>query len=238
MRGMQNPLPRIGVLGGMGPLATADFFSKLIAATPATRDQDHFPVSIDSTPQIPDRVAAIEGRGEDPLPALLAAARRLVDAGCALVAMPCNTAHLWHRPLAEALPVPVLHIADAVAAQLGPARRVALMGTTATLRTRLYPERIGGMRDWAQPTEQELATAVMPGVAEVKRYRVDAARALLVPVARRLAAAGVDALVLGCTEIPIAVRQDDCAVPVIDATRALAEATVAAARRLLQAPTS
>ena len=70
MRGMQSPLPRIGVLGGMGPLATADFFSKLIAATPASRDQDHFPVSIDSTPQIPDRVAAIEGCGEDPFPAL------------------------------------------------------------------------------------------------------------------------------------------------------------------------
>jgi len=235
---MTQQLPRIGVLGGMGPLATADFFAKLVAATPAARDQDHFPVSIDSTPQIPDRVAAMEGRGEDPLPALLAAARRLVDAGCALIAMPCNTAHLWHDPLAAALPVPVLHIADAVAAQLGAARTVALMGTTATLRSRLYPQRIGGTREWIQPTEREMVEAVMPGVAEVKRYRVDEARALIVPVARRLAASGVDALVLGCTEIPIAVRQDDCAVPVIDATRALAEATIAAARRLAGGATS
>ena len=229
---MSSPLPRIGVLGGMGPLATADFFAKLVAATPACRDQDHFPVSIDSTPQIPDRVAALEGRGEDPLPALLEAARRLVDAGCALIAMPCNTAHLWHGALAAALRVPVLHIADAVAERLGPARRVALMGTTATLRTRLYQQRIGGAREWILPTGQEMSDAVMPGVAEVKRYRVDAARALIVPVAQRLSAAGPDALVLGCTEIPIAVRQDDCAVPVIDATRALAEATVAAASRL------
>ena len=235
---MSLHLPRIGVLGGMGPLATADFFAKLVAATPAARDQDHFPVSIDSTPQIPDRVAALEGRGEDPLPALLEAARRLVDAGCALVAMPCNTAHLWHDALAAALPVPVLHIADAVAAQLGAARKVALMGTTATLRSRLYPQRIGGTREWIEPTEREMVQAVMPGVAEVKRYRVDEARALIVPVARRLAASGVDALVLGCTEIPIAVRQDDCAVPVIDATRALAEATVAAARRLAGGATS
>ena len=229
---MSQHLPRIGVLGGMGPLATADFFAKLVAATPATRDQDHFPVSIDSTPQIPDRVAAIEGRGEDPLPALLAAARRLVDAGCALVAMPCNTAHLWHDRLAAALPVPVLHIADAVAERLGAAHRVALMGTTATLRTRLYQDRIGGARDWIVPTDRELAEAVMPGVAEVKRYRIDEARALLVPVAKRLEAGGADALVLGCTEIPIAIGQADCALPVIDATRALAEATVAAARAI------
>ena len=229
---MSPHLPRIGVLGGMGPLATADFFAKLVAATPAARDQDHFPVSIDSTPQIPDRVAALDGHGADPLPALLAAARRLVDAGCALIAMPCNTAHLWHDRLAAALPVPVLHIADAVRERLGGAKRVALMGTTATLRTRLYPARIGGTRDWTQPTEREMTESVMPGVAEVKRYRIDDARALLVPVARRLAAAGADALVLGCTEIPIAVRQADCTVPVIDATQALAEATVAAARRL------
>lgn len=225
-------LPRIGILGGMGPLATADFFAKLVAATPATRDQEHFPVSIDSTPQIPDRVAALDGHGEDPLPALLAAARRLVDCGCALIAMPCNTAHLWHDRLAAALPVPVLHIADAVGERLGPARRVALMGTTATLRTRLYQDRIGGKREWILPSERELSDAVMPGVAEVKRYRVEEARALIVPVARRLSAAGPDALLLGCTEIPIAVRQDDCAVPVVDATRALAEATIAAARRL------
>ena len=91
----QPVLPRIGVLGGMGPLATADFLAKLAHATPAVRDQDHFPVTVDSTPQIPDRVAALQGRGLDPLPALVAAADRLAAAGCALVAMPCNTAHLW-----------------------------------------------------------------------------------------------------------------------------------------------
>ena len=71
--------PRIGIHGGMGPLATADFLAKLTHATPALCDQDHFPVTVESAPQIPDRIAALEGRGDDPLPALLGVARRLTE---------------------------------------------------------------------------------------------------------------------------------------------------------------
>ena len=224
--------PRIGVLGGMGPMATADFLAKLSRATPAKRDQEHFPVTIESAPQIPDRVAALEGRGEDPLPALMAVGRRLVDAGCELIAMPCNTAHLWHGALCDQLGVPFLHIADAVAGRLGDARRIGLMATTSTLRSGLYQQRIGGAFTWVLPADDEMEQRVMPGVAAVKRDDIRAATELLRPVARRLAASGIDALVLGCTEIPLALSQTDVDVPVIDATAALAEATVAAAMQL------
>ncbi len=250
---MTTSLPRIGILGGMGPLATADFFAKLTRATPAVRDQDHFPVTLESAPQIPDRVAAMQGRGEDVLPALRAVAQRLIDAGCDVIAMPCNTAHLWHAALAAELPVPFLHIADAVAAQLrevrsetgGAVRKVGLMGTTATLASRLYQDRIadlsGGGFEWVLPTGNEMTSNVMPGVAAVKRDEISAARALLLPVAQRLAEQGIDALVLGCTEIPLAITQADVAqasggesscLRVIDATDALACATVDAALKL------
>ena len=225
-------LPRIGILGGMGPMATADFLAKLARATPVARDQDHFPVTVESTPQIPDRVAALEGHGEDPLPALIAVGRRLLDAGCELIAMPCNTAHFWHGALSAQLGVPFLHIADAVAERLGGARRLGLMATTATLRSGLYPQRIGGTREWQFPVEAEMLQQVMPGVAAVKRDDLRGAGELLRPVARRLASCGIDTLVLGCTEIPLALTQADVDVPVIDATMALAEATVAAATRL------
>jgi aspartate racemase len=227
-------LPRIGVLGGMGPMATADFLAKLTRATPAQRDQDHFPVTIESASHIPDRVAALEGRGEDPLPALLAVAQRLVDAGCDLIAMPCNTAHLWHAAIAAQVSVPILHIADAVAERLGAVQVVGLMGTTATLASGLYQQRMGSGLGWVLPTPEEMQSQVMPGVAAVKRDDMPAARALLRPVAQRLAAGGVGALVLGCTEIPLALSQADVDVPVIDATAALAEATVAAAMRWMQ----
>lgn len=216
----------------MGPLATADFLAKLTHATPAVRDQDHFTVTAESAPQIPDRVAALDGRGEDPLPALLAVAQRLVSAGCDLIAMPCNTAHLWHGALCAQINVPFLHIADSVAERLGQARRIGLMGTTATLRTELYQKRIGGPFEWLLPADDEMAQQVMPGVAAAKRNDLGAAARLLRPVAQGLVARGVDTLVLGCTEIPLALTQADVAVPVIDATEALARATVALAQRL------
>ncbi len=215
-------------------MATADFLAKLTRATPAVRDQDHFPVTIESAPQIPDRVTALEGRGDDPLPALLAVARRLVDAGSDLIAMPCNTAHLWHAELAAQVPVPILHIAEAVAERLGNARVVGLLGTTATLASGLYQQRTGAGVRWLLPTEDEMRRFVMPGVAAVKRDDMATATQLLRPVAQRLATGGMDALVLGCTEIPLALSEADVDVPVIDATAALAQATVAAARRWMQ----
>lgn len=225
-------LPRIGVLGGMGPLATADFLAKLAHATLVTRDQDHFPVTVDSTPQIPDRVAALEGRGDDPLPALVAVAARLHAAGCALIAMPCNTAHLWYDRLAAQTALPIMHIADAVDAELGSARRVGLLGTTATIRHRLFPARLGETREWLQPDSFELEYYLMPGIAAVKAGDLARGRELLGEAAKRLAMRGADVLVLGCTEIPLVLEPGDVDVPLVDATRALARHTIASAHAL------
>ena len=225
-------LPRIGVLGGMGPLATADFLAKLVYATPAARDQDHFPVSVDSTPQIPDRVAALEGRGADPLPALVAAARRLEASGVALIAMPCNTAHLWHARLAGRLSVPLLHMVDAVNAELGTAQQVGILGTTATLRHGLYQQHPGSGREWILPDESEMTSLVMPGIAAVKCGDLAAGRRLLRSAARKLASRGAEAIVLACTEVPLVLAADEVPVRMVDATFALARHTIAAARRI------
>ena len=112
MHAMNTRLPRIGILGGMGPLATADFFAKLTRATPATRDQDHFPVTLESAPQIPDRVAAMQGYGEDVLPALRAVAQRLVDH-----VFPPLPVRQWVLAVPKAAPLP--------SARHGPARHGA-----------------------------------------------------------------------------------------------------------------
>ena len=234
---MNTSSPRIGILGGMGPLATADFFSKLTRATPAVRDQDHFAVTIESAPQIPDRIAGQDGSGKDPLPALLATAQRLIDAGCDLIAMPCNTAHLWHERVSSRINIPFLHIADAVAQRLGGARTVGLMGTSATLASKLYQARVGGGYRWLLPDDDEMAAHVMPGVAAVKRGEMERAATLLHPVVQHLAARGAEVIVLGCTEIPLAVSAADSSVPLIDATDALARATVAAALRMRESGT-
>src|SRR5688572_33509583 len=92
--------PLLGVLGGMGPLATVDFLAKLIEETGAERDEDHVPVVVYSVPQIPSRPAAILHGGASPLPAMLEGVRTLERAGATAIAIACNTAHYWHDALA------------------------------------------------------------------------------------------------------------------------------------------
>ncbi|NCY26523.1 MAG: aspartate/glutamate racemase family protein, partial [Alphaproteobacteria bacterium] len=108
----------LGVLGGMGPLASAEFMRSLTLQTPALRDQDHLPAILVSDVRVPDRTAARLGTGPDPLPALLRGIRILEGAGCGAIAIPCNTAHGWFDAMQAATALPILHIVDAAAADL------------------------------------------------------------------------------------------------------------------------
>src|SRR6186713_3023570 len=106
---MTKPSRVLGVLGGMGPLATVDFLKKLIEETPASRDQEHVPVIAYSVPQIPDRPSAIIGQGESPLPQMLEGIHTLKRADAKAVAIACNTAHFWYDDLVRQGGLPILH---------------------------------------------------------------------------------------------------------------------------------
>lgn len=96
----------IGIIGGMGPLATADLFEKIIHATDAARDQDFPHVIVDCNTDIPDRTAAILSGGEDPVPQLVRSAHALERAGAQVLAMPCNTAHWFYDELCRHTDLP------------------------------------------------------------------------------------------------------------------------------------
>ena len=100
----------IGIIGGMGPLATADLFEKIIRATAAARDQDFPHVIVDCNTDIPDRTAAILMGGEDPVPQLVRSANTLAAAGADVLIMPCNTAHWFYDDLCLRTHLPVLHM--------------------------------------------------------------------------------------------------------------------------------
>ena len=167
----------LGVLGGMGPLASAEFMRRLTLLTPAERDQDHVPAVLWSDPRVPDRTAARLGTGADPLPALLRGIRGLEAAGCGAIAIPCNTAHGWFDAMQAATPLPILHIVDAAAdelARLGlPGGAIGVMGTAGTLAMRLYQDRLAA-RGYAclVPPEAEMTALVTPGIEAVKANRV------------------------------------------------------------------
>jgi aspartate racemase len=130
----------IGVLGGMGPSATADFYQKIIRATPAKGDQDHLQVLIFSNPHIPDRTAAIRGDGPDPLPALVKSAEVLVRGGADFLTIPCVTAHFCYEALQRAVHVPILHLigetVTAVLREYPGLHCLGLLATSGTLESR------------------------------------------------------------------------------------------------------
>lgn len=219
----------LGVLGGMGPLASADFMRQLTLLTPAEDDQDHIPTILWSDPRVPNRTAARLAGGEDPLPALMRGIRGLEAAGAGAIAIPCNTAHGWFDAMSAQTALPILHIVDAARADLlrqgvtdGP---IGLMGTAGTLAMRLYQERIG--YDCLTPSEEEMARLVTPAIGAVKANRVDAAYAPLAEAARLLRARGAKAVVLGCTEIPLGIAAGPALeFPVVDTVAALARAAI------------
>ncbi|MEO8059670.1 MAG: amino acid racemase [Burkholderiales bacterium] len=223
----------VGVLGGMGPLATIDFMHKVLGATPASSDQDHVPLIVSSIPQVPDRTAAFRGDGASPLAAMVASGQRLADAGAGLVVIPCNTAHLWYAEIQSALDLPMLHLVDAALedaiASVGAGASIGLLCTDATLASGLYMNRPQpGLRvQWALPTANEMLELVMPGIEAVKAGDLARGAELLSAAAQALVRRGAQALVLGCTEVPVVLGPANVSVPLIDATASLARRAVA-----------
>ncbi len=226
----------IGILGGMGPLATADLYHKIILATPARRDQDHLHVIIDADPTIPDRSAALRGEGPDALPGLLASARRLQLAGADFITIPCNTAHAFLPALRPHLGVPVLDMiaatADRVLADFPAARRVGILAYRGTIETGLYHH---ALRDRGleplSPSPEDQRRLVDAAIDGVKANDTGPAMgALLAEAGGTLVAAGAEVLLAACTEIPIVLTPAMVPAPLLDPTRVLAEAAVREAR--------
>ncbi len=213
----------LGVLGGMGPLATVDFLAKLVAADPAETDQRHLPFIVRSVPQIPDRSRAIMLGGESPLPALRQGLAALGAAGATVVAIPCNTAHYWADALTQPNLPPILHIVDAVAdrlARLLPGGApIAVLSTEGTRAARVYENRLDQTRWPILDATAADKAAVGHGITLVKAGRLDAARTIFTEAVAAQRARGAAAVVLACTEIPTALPPGE---GIIDATEALA----------------
>jgi aspartate racemase len=220
---------RIGVLGGMGPSATVDFYAKLIEATPAGRDQDHLPVVIWADPRVPDRSASLLSGAADPTPWLRRGIEALRQAGCDLLAVPCNTAHAFVPVLAAEVGMQLVSIVDVTAATIaaGGVRRVGLLATTGTVRSGLYADALGERGVAVMAPEAGDQQLVVNAIAAVKAGRAGPAEArALAAVARRLAARGAEQVVAACTELVLAVGNGDLGLPMVDPARVLARSIV------------
>ena len=218
-----------GVLGGMGPEATVDFMAKVIALTDADRDQDHVRMLVDHNPHVPNRQDAILGDGEDPGPALAEMASRLEAGGADFLVMPCNTAYVFEDAILRAVRIPLISIiTESISvAAAGGAEAIGLLATDGCLQAGVYQRGIeaAGLRA-VLPTEAEIADA-MTLIKTIKAGgHGPGTTAGMARLAAALVERGADAIIAGCTEIPLVIGDNDVSVPLVPSTDALAKKTV------------
>jgi aspartate racemase len=197
---------KIGVLGGMGPAATADFFSKLVQLTPASCDQEHLPVVVTSLPHIPDRSSFLLGQGPDPLPALLERIALLNRMQAGLIVVPCNTSHHWFDAMARESAAPLLHIAEACLQSLAGrnVKRIAIFATRGTLKSAFYQRALEVKAFECVIPNDYAQLKIDTCVRSVKAGDVSAGAQALQEAIKSTQAQGADAMIMACTEIPLA----------------------------------
>ena len=221
----------IGILGGMGPEATADLFMRIIRATPVKRDQDHFRVIIDSNSKIADRTPSILGTGPSPLPKIIETGRNLERAGADFLIMPCNTAHYFHSEIQSELGIPLLHMirlsAKHIKENYPEVKQVGLLATDGTLASMLYHEAYGEYGIEVINPDDSSQIDVMDAVyRDIKTGDLETGGKLLDLVAVDLFEAGSEAVICGCTEVSLVLHDGDVPVPVVDPLQVLAEEAV------------
>jgi aspartate racemase len=224
----------IGILGGMGPEATADLYLRIIKATPAKRDQDHPRVIVYSNSKVPDRTAAILGTGPSPMPELIRAGKRLEESGADFIIIPCNTAHYFIDQLQKELRVPILHMIRLSAARARgsypKAKKAGLLATDGTVKSGLYKAAFAEVEiEIIEPTSEGQAEVMKAIYQCIKAGNLLDGGLLLRSVANDLITGGAEMIICGCTEVSLVLKQGDLSVPVLDPLQVLAEAAVAEA---------
>lgn len=226
---MSPPTRTIGVIGGMGPAATLDFFDRILKRTKALRDEDHPRVIIDNNTKLPSRDAASKGEGPSPGAALAATARGLQTAGADFIVMACNTAHAYEAEIRAAIAVPFLSMIDETVAAVAALRpeAVGLLAADPCLRANLYQEafREAGLNLVLPPPDSQRTLQTL--IDRIKSGDTgDAVRRSMATLASKLEAQGAEVIVAGCTEVPIVLTADDLDSELVNSTDALVERAI------------
>ena len=221
----------IGILGGMGPEATADLFYRIIRATPVEKDQDHFHVIIDSNSKIPDRTPAILGNGPSPLSLMIKTGKTLEKAGADFLIMPCNTAHYYYKELQKALGIPILHMiklsSEYVTKKYPEVKSIGLLATDGTITSNLYHDAYIKQGIATITPKKSSQKDVMDAIYNhIKKGNLKKGEELLRKVAEELIDIKADAIICGCTEVSLVLHDGDLPVPIIDTMQVLAEEAV------------
>lgn len=220
----------IGILGGMGPLATVDIFKKIVTMTEAHCDNEHIPIIIDNNTLIPDRTSHIMGRGESPVGELVRSALRLQGMGADAIIIACNTAHYYYDEVVKHVKIPVINMIEETAKEIlknrPEVKRVGLIATEGTCKAGVYKnmfDRFG--IDLIQP-DPENEQHIMDVIYGIKKGLKDIDPTDFKHALKELKHQGAETLILGCTEIPIAFQMFDIHEDYIDASEVLVKRAI------------
>ncbi|MBD3275315.1 MAG: amino acid racemase [Candidatus Marinimicrobia bacterium] len=222
----------VGILGGMGPAATIDFMSRVLRNTPAEDDEDHIQMFINHNPKVPSRIKAlIDKTGESPAPVLQKMARNLESMGADFLAMPCNTSHYYLSEIQDVIKIPILNMidltVDAVISNAKNIRKVGILASTAVLNVNIYSEAFQNKNITVIKPQDEQQQKIMEVIKAVKRNDMGQnLTSTLNEVINDLIEKGVEAIVIGCTEISVVTGGIDISTQLYDASEILARKVV------------
>lgn len=229
---------RLGVIGGLGPLATAYYLELVVRMTDAKRDQDHPEIIVMNVPSIPDRTAFILGKSEDnPLSPMVELGKQMKNIGATVIATPCVTAHYFHEALQDGIGLPVIHAIRATAQLLRDAgvRKVGLMATDGTVQSGIFQRQVEELGMELVLPDEEGQRGVMTLIYDQVKAGLEPDMALFAAIRDELRSKGAQAVVLGCTELSLLKKQQDLGVGVLDALEVLAKESVLACGKQVKA---
>ena len=215
----------LGVIGGLGPMATVYFLQLITELTGAVIDQEHLEILVHSKPQIPDRTKYILGKSEEsPLPGMIEIGRGLAAQGAELIAIPCITAHYFHKELEDGIGIPVLNGIEETAEYLK-SRGIAkagIMATAGTIESGLFQNTFSGYGIEAikpEPADQE---KVMEIIYDQVKAGKPVNMQLFSEISDQLRNKGAEVLLLACTELSLVKRDHKLAEDYLDVMEVLA----------------
>ncbi len=222
---------RLGVIGGLGPMATAYYLELVISMTDAKRDQEHPELIVMNIPSIPDRTAFILGKStENPLVPMVELGKQMKNLGATVIATPCITAHYFHEALQDGIGLPVIHAIRAAAEMMKSKgiHRVGLMATDGTVQSGIFQREVEccGM-ELVLPSE-EGQKGVMALIYDQVKAGIAPDMALFAGIRDELRQKGAEVIVLGCTELSLLKKDFFLGDGILDALEVLAKESVLA----------
>ncbi len=208
---------KIGVVGGVGPAATVDFMNKIVRNTQAGRDQEHVKLVVEQNPQIPDRTENLIGDGVDPTIALYSTCKKLEADDANIIAIPCNTAHAFVERIQPYLSIPIVNMlfetAECIRRNYGTCRKIGLLATSGTIASRVYHNAIGAAGFELLVPDEENQRRVMNAIYGPQGVKAGFTEGTCVEelllALTSLVARGAEVIILGCTELPLLLEQNE-----------------------------